>query len=1389
MTEPSERVPYKQGGISLALGKRFQVELPGTVFRARLTGLLFETSKSFLLPSAVHGMRALKRLFDEHKKLELLVTGHTDRAGSDDYNLTLSNERAQSMSAYLRDAVDEWMKFYGKNIAEEKRWGAREDGLMLGQVVPADKLPDPGSPPPATTGNVSAFQKLSNETRGTSLPTDGKITQDTRRELVAAYMAQPDTTLPKGVVPLTHGCGPFHNEVPTGPGVAEQRNRRAEIFFFEGPVKPPPRKTCPGPKGCPEYPEWVKRTTKTIDLDRGVGTLTVQVQDPAGAPIEGAAIHLEGPFSEDGKTDAKGTASFPDMPAGSYTVAAVREGFEDGQTSAVLGDGSQVTAKLSLKARLFDFDVLVQSDAKEPLQEAVVEINAPGISSAKTNKEGIARLTGVPGGKFQLTAAHPGFNKGTVDTPVPPARAKGPSDSGDSTTAGDGSGEGPVPIQLQSTPATLVVKVVNAVAKPPAVPEPIGGATVRVLPPGSGAEQTKKTNDKSDKAHAGEASFDNLPPGKATVRVEADGFKAGQAEAVLTGGTTTTIEVALDAATGKLVVHVTDDLGAAVDDKDVLVTVQPPGSAKALTAPTASGKATIENVPIGKCKIVASKPGFADGDASADVVAAQTKETPVQLKRQLGELTVTVVTPSGELLQDAVVVLERDKDRREAKTEKSGDTPPFKDVPAGKWKVSARLDNFTAPAPEEIEVKAAAGQKKTITLTPANVTASIAATAPVTLPLVVVKKKDPCTPARKQITLSVKGTFTGGGTGRFTRSKDTVKFFTAASAGAEIKFDGKDNVFSAADLTAGKQLFAEGGATSTAKEDTELKLELLVGSNAIGTPATAKATCVELTIDLFLARTAPAADPAKMPDADKTKVGRFLHLQSGAKHSRAMAVVRDSNPDIGATLELHLVKSGAGDVKLFDAETAGAAAALKVAKADFAKAKAIGGSKGVPVFVEGSAVSNGLRDLFLQVGIEGVEPDGDRAVLTVFQITQIEASLANTKCRRTGVRAAASKVSSNADQAPFAAGEPAVAKHCGDLDFVATVKPAATPLSWIAVQATDDAGPKKTPAVKRDAANFAKMKLTADAEGSFAIHAFMDQKGDETKRAPAESGMTLNLHMVNCEVQTGAADTKMVTTDLRTASVGGGFLSVRTGTNPLPGAGYGDGQLTLFAFGMKVTVKVTGGGPNRLRGLDRIGMGYIQDVVADSVVATYADGKTEKEVLAQLPLPPGVGVGGIVTAGALPLLALPVRDHKSGSDRGSGTFINGSDDSDRTDIPAGAAKAGQTWRLRMLDPPAIGVSTTHPVSGSPLASLAGTNDFHVYAVAFSQDFDENFTVLVEGTWSAHYGSFNPGAGGWQKTGNHSKAGPTVHNPPKKADDTGVEHCRPAYTETFVMDAR
>jgi outer membrane protein OmpA-like peptidoglycan-associated protein len=1193
-----EPVPYAVGGVAVAPGPRKQVKLPARVFRGRLTGLLFETDKTFLLPASLKGIKGLRSFFDQHPNLQVLVVGHTDTVGSAQYNLTLSMERAKSIAAYLTDDADFWMEFYAGRQGSHP-WGVREDQHMLSE------LSDGGEPfyTGPIDGNASSsrdavkrFQELSNQKRGTSLKEDGNAGQKTRKEMVLAYMQIPGTTLPEGTVLKTHGCGEFHLEKPTPDDTPEQENRRVEVFFFEGMIDPPPRDRCPSP-GCPEQPEWVKKSMHTFDLSQDPGSLTVRTEDENGAPVGKSQVHIAGPTLADDASGDDGVVVFKDLIPGHYSILARKEGLENG----------------------------------------------------------------------------------TAEVEVAPAG---------------------------------------------------GGAAAKEPPAGS----------------------------KATVT--------------------------LQAGAGKLEVTVLDDGGKPLDG--VEVRVQPPAPAAEVGPKTTANQkpAEFEKVPAGSCEVLLKKKGFKDAKGTASVVGGSSVSIKVAMAADQTPFVVTVKNAAGGLLEGAAVKV----DGGAALGTTLGNTDAqgqFKiaALPVGDYQVSASLDNHTAPAPAKATVKPAANNAATVVLTPDAITADITPT-----PLRVVVKKNICTPARKKVVLQTKGPAFKG-KGKLSISKPTLKFFDKADkTGKEIT--GASELDGAA-LSAGLTLFAEAVSASASADDTELTLELFVGKNKLGAKGTAKATAVELTLDLFGARPEAGKDPAVLDEKTRTTVGRFVHLQDGANHhSRAMAVVRETKPDVGATLELHVVKSGAGDAKAFDAETGGAASALKVGPAEFKAAKQIGASKGVPVFVEGSAVSNGLRDLFLQVGLLGDEPDGDRALFTVFKITKIEASLQNTKCRRTGVRAAASKVNSVTDRAAFAAADPAAVKECGDLDFVATVAPAATPLTWIAVQAKDDAGPKKTPTVTENKADAKKMKLAADAEGSFTIHAFVDQKGDAKKRAPAESGMSLNLHMVNCEVQTGAADTKMVTTDLRTGTPAGGSLSVSTGNNPLPGAGYGDGQLVLFAFGMKVTVKVTGGGPDRLRGLARMGMGYIQDVVADNVTATYADGKTEKEVLAQLPLPVGVGVGGVVTAGPLPLLAFPVRDHRDPGARGYHCFINGSDDSDRTDIvPAPGKKAGQTWRLRMLDSPAIGVTLRHPVSNSPIAALAGTNDFHVWTVAFSQDFDENFTVLVEGTWSADYGSFNAGAGGWQKTGSITKGGPTVHTPPKKADDTGVEHCPPAYTETFVMDAR
>ncbi|HEX3250807.1 MAG TPA: hypothetical protein VHS05_15350, partial [Pyrinomonadaceae bacterium] len=666
---------------------------------------------------------------------------------------------------------------------------------------------------------------------------------------------------------------------------------------------------------------------------------------------------------------------------------------------------------------------------------------------------------------------------------------------------------------------------------------------------------------------------------------------------------------------------------------------------------------------------------------------------------------------------------------------------------------------------------------------------------------VVVVKKTYTNPARQLVTLTTDGPFFRPGT--LTRTGAAIRFFDAAVNGKEITFDGKDNVFSGPQLAAGVQLFADSITPSIALDDVELTLTLTPGATPVGPPRKVKMTAVELTLDIFSTRTVAGTDPAPLPQppdpgpapgtgTDKWFGSRPVHVRSGTRGNRALLIVRETKPAAFAgTLVLRQVvvsglTIGALDTKatLFDTEVGGVA---KANPHEFAGPVPAAGQR---FFVEGATVSGALRDTGFQLGIKDADDDGDRVALTVFSIDKVDAKLRATPCKRDGSRADVMPVKTSAtDSKTFDATAITLVKESGDLKLTATVRPAAISITWVAERAADDTGLAGLPTLAADTASPAdnkKQQLTADNTGSFHIHAFVDVNGNG-QRGDDEDGIILNVNMVNIEIRAIAGSNRVITRDtlFENTSSNAATLVVHSsstkGNVPAVNAAYTDAEFLKHPLAMKVTVKLTGGGADQLRGTDKIGLGYIQQTTGDSITGTYADGRTLKEVItvnAAAPSP--------ITGGVHPLLGFPVRDTRFGSVQNTGPFIVSSSDVDRAAIAAG----GQQRIVRFVDPPAIAIDMAHPVTGSALSSISGSNDFEDFLSAFSSDFDENYTVIATAVWSITYGTFTA-AGGWTNAGAHvtAPAAMTALAKLTPGEKTNVERCTPNFVDNLKMDAR
>ena len=137
--------------------ERIEQELPGAevqrvgeginVTFTQDAGVFFDTNKSDVKGSSAETLDKLARIFKEYPKSNILVEGHTDSAGPEEYNLSLSQRRAESVTTYLiSKGIDSYRfstKWYGETqprATNETSEGKAKNRRVELAIVASDAL-------------------------------------------------------------------------------------------------------------------------------------------------------------------------------------------------------------------------------------------------------------------------------------------------------------------------------------------------------------------------------------------------------------------------------------------------------------------------------------------------------------------------------------------------------------------------------------------------------------------------------------------------------------------------------------------------------------------------------------------------------------------------------------------------------------------------------------------------------------------------------------------------------------------------------------------------------------------------------------------------------------------------------------------------------------------------------------------------------------------------------------------------------------------------------------------------------------------------------------------------------------------------------------------------
>lgn len=309
--------------------------------------ILFRHNSAVFLPESVdlneqgsaeqeklHGLSVVKAILLRAVKApeqKMLIAGHTDASGPQNYNFALSRQRALALYHILVDEPDEWAA-----IADQRH--VNEDMQQVLQWAAFSKGWDCN--PGAIDGVIGEKTKraIRHFQRSSGIGVDGVFGKQTWKAVFRLYQEYVTKLLEsddKGLKALQNrksinwayglesravGCGELWPVDGTGGGVGQksQKNRRVEALFFDESELP----RCCCTKGyctkaqCAIYPEGLFEKVYIAPDGRPLGDLRVTIQGKG----EGIAVEISGPEKRVVFTDADGVATFFNLKIGEYTA-------------------------------------------------------------------------------------------------------------------------------------------------------------------------------------------------------------------------------------------------------------------------------------------------------------------------------------------------------------------------------------------------------------------------------------------------------------------------------------------------------------------------------------------------------------------------------------------------------------------------------------------------------------------------------------------------------------------------------------------------------------------------------------------------------------------------------------------------------------------------------------------------------------------------------------------------------------------------------------------------------------------------------------------------------------------------------------------------------------